>query len=229
MAEEYIEPDTIVDTDGQVDLLGQYFQTLHSIVEIALSQDIEIQSLIYDPCTHNKIVKKAIRLRREFICDADETKCKGHLELGYFEDISELDKVASWTVVFEASDEFKKISYRRACKEYKTDDPLFLGDPDLYQSIRKKEETGTPDFELIDIASVDFSGYPNEVVKTTKGFARLCSDLDAIIVRVSRAKWPSARTFIRLDPNFFQQTNLWQDFKKIALCLRTQDGSVTKT
>lgn len=203
MADEYIEQDTSVDTDCQVDLLGKYFDTLKAIVGIALAQDIEIQSLIYDPGNHIEIVQRAIDLRRKFICDADETKCKGHLNFDYFGDISTLDKVASWTVVFEASDEFKKASYRRACEEYKKDHTLFLGDPDLYDCIRKKEETGQPDFELIDIASVDFSGVPNEVVKTTKGFSRLCSDLDARIVRNSRAKWPSARTFIRLDPHFF--------------------------
>ena len=197
------------------DALERYLETLKKIVEIAWEQGSEIQCLIYNPGDHIEIVQLAVRLRREFIGDADVKKCKGHLELGYFGNICELDKVASWTVLFEASDEMKKMSYRRDCEGYNSNHPLFQGDPELFDCIRRKEHSKKPDFELLDLSRVDFDGYPNEVVGTKNGFARVSSHLDSRIIRTSKKKWPAARTYVRLDPHFFSRNepmaNLQED------------------
>ena len=195
--------------------LDQYYLALQEIVNIALKQDIDIQSLIYNPGDHKVTVQDAISLRKKFVNRTDVEKYQGYLEFDYFGDNSEDSKVASWSVLFEASDEMKKVLYRRDCEAYNSGHPLFRGDPGLFKHIRKKETSRRPDFELIDLSQISFSSYPGEVVGTNMGFARLSSHLDPRIVRVSKERWPSAKTYVRLDPYFFSKcepmANLQED------------------
>ena len=187
----------------QNDSLDQYFAALKAIVDIALEQDIEIQSLIYNPGNHKETVQRTISLRSEFVDGADLERYKGYLEFDYFGDISDKRKVASWSVLYEASGEMKKVLCRRDCEDYSPNQPLFQGDPKLFEHIRKKELSRSPDLELIDLSKIDFSTCPGDVVGINAGYARITSLLDARIVFTSKKRWASAKTFVRLDPYFF--------------------------
>ncbi len=106
----------------------------------------------------------------------------GYLEVGFFADADPERQKAWWLFLFDTTRMAENLALEQVCQPYARNQPLFVGAPDLFDSIRRREIAGSPDFELID----------DRAVVSIEGSARgvaLGPGPDLTLPRTSRFIW----------------------------------------
>jgi hypothetical protein len=121
------------------------------------------------------------------------------LETGIFPDPNPLRRLAWFAFSFDVANVASNRALEEQCRPYALDQPLFQGAPKVFEAIRRKENSGSPDYELLDenaIKCVDDS----EIYRVEQGFAKLAPQLPAGLVSWGRDAHPNAQRYLRLNP-----------------------------
>ena len=195
--------------------LEHYFKQVEASAEEAVRQDqsafIHLDGLMNDPA-----VMACANFRGMMLTEAEITATQPLLEIGYFRGPQPLERVAWFVFSSDVNGEVVNRTLERACHRYTVEQPLFAGTPPLFNAIRQREGSGSPDFELIDEAAISCI-HDSEIYHAGTGFAKLVPCLRPGIVNWAREKFPTARRYLRLDPYRFYRTQPLSLLQEAAL------------
>ena len=140
-----------------------------------------------------------VDFRGQVATPAELDEVVGYLEIGYFSDADPERAKAWWLFLFDINRAADRLRLVRTCALYDRNQPLFAGAPALFDSIRRREPAGTPDFELIDdraISCVD----GREIYRAGDGFAKLTPELQPRIANWARDAFPAVPRFFAAGP-----------------------------
>jgi hypothetical protein len=140
-----------------------------------------------------------VAFRRTVSTASELDSVNGYLEIGYFTDPDRDLEKAWWLFMFDVIRASKNLELEQMCQPYVPEQPLFVGAPDLFDRIRRRADTRSRDFELIDDHAITcIEG--REVYRAGAGFSKLPSQLRPDIPAWARAQFPDAPRFVRLNP-----------------------------
>ncbi|MCA3365609.1 MAG: hypothetical protein INF79_08325 [Roseomonas sp.] len=140
-----------------------------------------------------------VAFRHSMSTPAELASVVGYLEFGFFADPDIDRQKAWWLFLFDITRASTNLKLERVCQRYTAEQPLFIGAPELLNSIRRSQGTGSPDFELIDDHAVECIEH-SEIYRVGAGYSKLVPELHPRILRWVRDNFPTAPRFVRLDP-----------------------------
>jgi hypothetical protein len=162
------------------------------------------------------LAEACVKFRHGIATTAELADSAHYLELGFFADPDPERQSAWWLFLLDVNAAANRISYQRICEPYAPNQPLFVGAPNLFAHIRRRDGVGSPDFELIDdraVQCVDRS----EIYRAGPGFSKLAADLHPRIANWARDNFPVAPRFLRLDAEQFHLEQPLMALREAAL------------
>jgi hypothetical protein len=181
-----------------------YFRVVDELAAECLNGDVAPQDLIEEPGERAAMVSDCVAFRCSLVDSAEEAKLDGYLQMGFFRDGNRRERLGSFAFCFELQHALELLDAKRQCAPYSREQKLFVGEPGLFEQIRKREN-GSPDFEMVDLAAVrPYEG--STICALGHGFGKLVSFLSPGIVSWAKTKFPTIPIYVRLNPYWFQKT-----------------------
>ncbi len=185
--------------------IEEYLFSVETVARKSLDLAISPQDLIMSPGDQAALINDCIECRASLLTPDEEKDLEGYLEIGYFNERTERQRLAAFAFCFEVQRTADLLSIRSHCAQYTKEQKLFVGEPTLFDRIRTRKSNGRPDLELIDLSAVkSISG--TELYKTDNGFAKLSPYLNPGIVKWAHDNHPSSPIFIRLNPHEYHHS-----------------------
>lgn len=179
--------------------IEQYYKELESLSSAVEEKQVATHEYLeYLIDKNHSPLNELIDFRKDFIDSKEDDKARGYLETGLFKQFSGTERVACFVMTFEIDEIKTKNNWKKRCERYSQEQPLFLKEPLLFDSIRKKD-SGKKDFELIDF-DVFNQINESEILKINKSYALIDSELHPSIVVWSKENFNSNPLFIRANP-----------------------------
>jgi hypothetical protein len=154
--------------------------------------------------------------RESFLTQAEIDKATPFFEFGFFNDSSPLRRAAWFTLCNEIMRAMERRGLQRACERYNPDQALFRGAPNLINAIRRRNDTGSPDNELIAETAVSRIG-KSEVYRAGNGFTQLSPHLSPAIPQWAEEAFGTVPRYVRLNPHRYFATEPLQNLTEAAI------------
>lgn len=185
-----------------------YFENVRKLAALVNEEKLAIHEMIESPNTYNSIIEPSVQFRETLLSSEEENDLSGYLAIGIFAGRSRRERLAAFAMTFDIQHEATRLRLRAQCEPYSKTQQLFQNVPSLFEQIRRREN-GNQDYELIDLQAVR-SVLGSEVYQVGCGFTKLCPFLSPGIVNWTQQQWPSAPTYIRLDPDSYLNAKPFQ-------------------
>lgn len=179
--------------------IEEYLNAVNGFAEDMNRKDASFELYISDLKTTSATANDCVAFRHEVATPTELASVVGYLATGLFPDPSAERRKAWWLFTFDITRASTSLALEKACEPYTQTQPLFVGAPRLFREIRSRENSGSPDFELIAdraISSVDDS----EVYSVGTGYSKLVPQLHSRIPAWARKYFPHTPRYVRLNP-----------------------------
>lgn len=181
-----------------------YLRAVADLSAECVERDIAPQDLIEKAGRSEELVADCVLFRSGLIYPAEEAELNGYLQMGFFREGDRAKRLGSFAFCFDLQHRVDLLDLTRQCATYAREQPLFRGDPDLFERIRKRRN-GVPDLELIDSTGLKHEA-ASPVFKLRRGFGRLIPLLNPGVVGWAESEFAGAPKYVRLDPFWFHET-----------------------
>lgn len=180
-------------------LIDEYFEEVQNAVEVCIRDSITNQDYVERLISSSpEKIRNIIRIRKEILSPSDYQHLGGYLEIGFFTEFETPERIALFSFMFDIGNELKVKRLRLSFEKYEINQPLFSGEYDLFNCIRKNKE-GVADLELIDTACLQ-SIHDSEIFSRNGYFYRIDGYLSQALYPLCKKSFPDSPIFIRLDP-----------------------------
>lgn len=179
--------------------IDEYFNQVKCGVGACIDRSISNQKYVEDLLLRSpELAREIIDARKEILSPSDYEKLGGYLEIGFFTEFTSSERLALFSFMFDIGNDLKVKLLRRSFERYEIGQPLFSGEQDLFDCIRKAS-TGSPDLELIDSQYLE-NVQGSEIFKRNGIFFKTDEYLNPALYSLCKKTFPSSPIFIRLDP-----------------------------
>lgn len=157
----------------------------------------------FDSLLQNDYVtaKELLRIADQIYLTEDKNKYIGLLEIGYFCNLNQNERILAFLICIEVGRIRKAKSLKNLCKPYSQEQSLFQN-TNLYNNIRVKKNE-SKDFELIDMRALEGVN-DSEIVKIGNcGYAKINPFLNPLIPWWSKQTFPKSNLYVRLNHHEF--------------------------
>lgn len=179
--------------------IDTYLAEVDRLAAEADARSLELARLIEGLKGASPVAEACVDFRGEVATEAERDGVEPYLQIGFFADADPERRKAWWLFYFDIGRTLAVLGLRRACAPYAREQPLFVGASELFEAVRRREGTGSPDLELLDDRAVSCV-HGSDVYEVGSGFGRLAQMLKPQIANWARDQFPQAPRFLRLDP-----------------------------
>ncbi len=179
--------------------IDEYFKEVNNAVDVCVRDSISNQEYVENLISKSpEKIRDIIEIRKEILCPSDYQNLGGYLEIGFFTEFGPSERIALFSFMFDIGNDLKVKLLRNSFERYEINQPLFSGDHDLFNCIRKTK-AGTADLELIDSACLQ-NVQDSEIFSRNGYFYRIDGYLSQALYPICKQYFPGSPIFIRLDP-----------------------------
>jgi hypothetical protein len=179
--------------------IDKYFEEVKIAVDVCARDSISNQDYVESLISNNpEKTRDIIEIRKELLCSSDYQNLGGYLEIGFFTEFDPSERVALFSFMFDIGNDLKVKLLRNSFEKYEIHQPLFSGDQELFNCIRKTE-AGSADLELIDSDCLT-NIQDSEIFSRNGHFYKIDGYLNQALYPLCKQQFPDSRVFIRLDP-----------------------------
>lgn len=179
--------------------IDEYFEEIENAVSVCVSNSITNQDYVENLISSSSDkIQNIISIRKEILCPSDYENLGGYLEIGYFTEFESSERIALFAFMFDVGNALKIKLLRNGFKKYEINQPLFSGDTEFFNCIRKKT-SGNFDLELIDTRFLE-NVQDSEIFSRNGVFYKIDAHLNQAIYPLCKRNFDGSPIFIRLDP-----------------------------
>lgn len=179
--------------------INEYFEEIEYAVYVCVSNSITHQDYVENLISSSlDKVLNIIDIRKKISCCSEFKNLGGYLELGYFTAFESSDRIALFAFMFDVGNALKTKLLRNVFKKYEINQPLFSGDTEFFNCIRKKS-SGNLDLELIDTIFLE-NVQDSEIFSRNGFFYKIDAHLNKALYPLCKRNFDDSPIFIRLDP-----------------------------
>jgi hypothetical protein len=189
--------------------VNAYLDGVNHLAQKCLDRAIAPVILIGEPGLENeKLVNDCVEFRKCLLTMQDEDELRGYLEMGFFLGVSRQQRLATFALYSEVQNVYDLLEMKHQCVQYDRSQKLFVAEPSLFDDVRRREGSGSPDLELISLKALTAVS-DSEVYKVRRGYGKLTHHLHPGIVNWAKKSFPDSPIFVRLDPHqYFEKAPL---------------------
>ncbi|WP_418639540.1 hypothetical protein [Winogradskyella sp.] len=154
--------------------------------------------------------KEMLKTRSVLLDDNDYNKNGGLLGLGFFNGVTDDEKLACYCIVDDITSNLTYLDFEKRFEQYNKEHAIFNNVPNLWDEIRKSEG-GKLDLELIKLSSLERIN-KSEVVTYENKYFKFDYALNPNIVDWSETNFDSNSIYVRLDPHEYHEEQPVQRF-----------------
>jgi hypothetical protein len=179
--------------------IDEYLNQVKRGVDTCIDRSISNQKYVEDLLiSSHELSREIIEARTDLLCPSDYEKFGGYLEIGFFKEFEASERLALFSFMFDIGNDLKVSFLRRTFERYEIGQPLFYGEEDFFDCIRKTS-AGSPDLELIDPKYLK-NIHDSEIFERNGNFFKTDEYLNPALYSLCKKTFPSSPIFIRLDP-----------------------------
>lgn len=197
--------------------IDEYFEEIEKAVSACVSKSISSQDYVENFISDSpEKIQDIIGLRKELLCPSDYEKLGGYLEIGYFTEFDSSKRIALFAFMFDVDNALKIKLLHNRFKKYEINQPLFSGDTDFFNCIRKNS-SGSFDLELIDARFLE-NVQDSEIFSRNGFFYKIDPFLNQALYPLCKRSFDGSPIFIRLDPTIrYSSQPLFQLYEEILI------------